>query len=64
MRDTHLLGLAYTIATGRLFTPFEEFQVFAEKLLGRPVMTHEFADHDTWVELRGALETQLLEEQT
>ena len=30
------VGIGYTLATGRLFCDFSEFQRYAEELLGRP----------------------------
>lgn len=32
--------------TGRFFGDFREFHAFADKLLGRPIWTHEFGDPD------------------
>lgn len=54
-------GFAYTVASGRLFCSMAYFQEQAEKLLGRPVLTHEFADGATWSDLRAALEDALTE---
>lgn len=54
-------GVAYTIATGCLFCPLVDLYSEASRLLGRGVMTHDFADHDVWVELRAALEAELME---
>lgn len=52
-------GVAYTIATGRLFCSFALLHSEAERLLGRPILTHEFADRETWAELRSRLEQEL-----
>lgn len=52
-------GIGYTIATGRLFTRMDEFHAFAEKVLGRPILTHEFADEATWHELRSEFEKEV-----
>lgn len=52
-------GVAYTIASGKLLCDFAEFQTEAERLLGRPVMTHELADEDVWTQLRAAAEEEL-----
>jgi len=54
------LGFGYTLGTGRLYMSFSEFQLRAEQLLGRPILTHEFGDKDIWVELRREMENQLL----
>jgi hypothetical protein len=52
------IGIGYTIATGRLFCSFENLQTAAEVLLGRPVMTHEFADPALWDELRAEFQAR------
>lgn len=54
-------GVAYTIASGKLFCPISEFHDEAERLLGRPVLTHEFADRETWDALRELAEEELAE---
>ncbi len=46
------IGIGYTLATGRLFCDVSEFHSFAERLLDRPIFTHEFADDELWDELR------------
>jgi hypothetical protein len=48
--------IGYTLATGRLFCDFADFHAYAERLLGRPVWTHEFADAELWRDLREAFE--------
>jgi hypothetical protein len=53
-------GFAYTVATGKLFCPMDEFHRRAEALLGRPIFTHEFADMATWEALRNAFEAEAL----
>lgn len=50
------VGIGYTLATGRMFCDVSEFHSWAEKLLGRPIFTHEFGDHETWDELRSTFE--------
>ena len=55
------VGIGYTLATGRFFCAFSDFQAWAEKLLDRPILTHEFAIKDTWTELREAFETEVQE---
>jgi hypothetical protein len=54
-------GLGYTLATGRLFCDVAEFHGFAEKLLGRPIFTHEFGDQRTWDEMRERYEALVVE---
>ena len=50
------------LATGRLFSASSPtLQRYAEALLGRPILTHEFADKATWAELREAFEASVLE---
>jgi hypothetical protein len=56
------IGFGYTIASGKLFCPMDVFHVYAEKLLGRPILTHEFGDARTWRQLRGAFEEAALKE--
>jgi hypothetical protein len=56
-----LVGVGYTIATGRLFCDMKMFQKTAEAILGRPLMTHEFADPAVWVELRSRFESLVSE---
>ena len=48
--DEAVLVSAYT---GYLLTKeFSDVQSFCEKMLGRPVFTHEFADSEVWKEIR------------
>lgn len=54
-------GVGYTLATGRLFCHIDEFHAFAERTLGRPIFTHEFADRALWTEMREAFEAGILE---
>lgn len=58
---THEAGFAYTVASGKLFCPFDEFHQRAEELLGRPIFTHEFASRDLWTEMRDAFEMAAIE---
>lgn len=66
VRDAELVRLSdaqadiLTAATGTCVGSFASFQLFAEKLLGRPIMTHEFASHDTWEELKEAVRPYLM----
>jgi hypothetical protein len=55
-RDVELIGLGYTLATGRLWAGGAEWHKFAEGLLGRPILTHEFASEHLWAELRRRFE--------
>lgn len=38
--------------TGILLGEFSEMQLYAEKVLGRGVLTHEFAERELWEELK------------
>ena len=61
VRDIGDIGIGYTLATGRLFCDFAAFQAWSERLLGRPVYTHEFASEDLWTNLRQAFESLMSE---
>ena len=50
------VAFAYTVGSGRLFMEMADFHARAEKLLGRPILTHEFAGSAIWAELREAVE--------
>lgn len=56
--DARALGIGYTLATGRMFCDFGEFHAFTEQLLGRPILTHEFAGARVWDEMRTEFEKQ------
>lgn len=59
--EAHKLGLAlgYMLGTGNLYAPPAEFHHFIERLLGKSVWTHEFADEEVYEEARRALEDRL-----
>ena len=40
--------------TGICAGPFEDVHEYAEKKLGRPIWTHQFADKQLWADLRAA----------
>jgi hypothetical protein len=54
-------GFEYSIASGRLFCPIDEFQKEAEKLIGHPLMTHQFADEEIWDHLRANIEARFID---
>lgn len=56
-----IAGLGYTLASGRLFCNFGDFQLWCEKLLGRPIFTHEFASETLTEELKDAFEAKAIE---
>ena len=49
-------ALGYTLGTGRLFVPMDVWHAWAERLLGRPILTHEFAEEALWNEMRTIFE--------
>lgn len=50
---THKEAVLISAYTGYLLTnEFSEYHEYCEKLLGRPIYTHEFADKDTQEEIR------------
>src|SRR5262245_46000638 len=53
------VGIGYTLATGRLFCDWAVFQEWAEQLLDRRILTHEFADDAVWKELRDSFESRM-----
>ena len=55
------VGVGYTLGTGRLYCDIAEFHAFSERILGRPILTHEFASKEVWNELREAFEASVLE---
>lgn len=55
-------AIAYTIGTGKLYCKFEEFHGYAERLMDRPIWTHEFANPKMSIDLKEALEQKFLEE--
>lgn len=46
------IGIGYTLATGKMYAPMDVFHDYCEKLLNRPILTHEFADEKLWEGLR------------
>ena len=59
--DLDTIGLGYTLGTGRLYCDFAEFQKFAERILDRPILTHEFGSENVWNELRICYEDMVVE---
>ena len=47
--DERFVATAYT---GILFCDWSDFHEFAEKLLKRPLFTHEFASKELWMEMK------------
>lgn len=58
---SHEAGFAYTVATGKLFCPMDEFHRRAEILMGRPIFTHEFASEKVWADMREAFEQEAID---
>ncbi len=50
-----------TAFTGISTTNFGDFQGFAEKILGRPVWTHEFGSPAVWDELKELVRDEFLD---
>ena len=50
-----------TAFTGISTTNFGEFQGFAEKILGRPIWTHEFGSQAVWDDLKEATRDEFLD---
>lgn len=46
--------------TGITAGPFSDIHEYAEKVLGRPVWTHQFADPEIWEELHSASKADFL----
>ena len=57
----HREGFGYTLATGRLFAPMDKFHEWAEALMARSILTHEFADEALWDEMRERFEALFTE---
>lgn len=54
-------AFGYTLASGRLFMPFDKFHEYCEKLKGRPIFTHEFASRQFWDEMKKRFEELAIE---
>jgi len=50
-----------TAFTGTSTTNFGDFQGFAEKILGRPIWTHEFGSQAVWDDLKEATRDEFLD---
>lgn len=59
--DTYGPEFGYTLASGKLFCDFAAFQEWCSDLIGRPLMTHEFADEKVWADIREAFEADVSE---
>lgn len=46
--------------TGIAAGPFGDIHEYAERVLGRPILTHEFASHDLWDRLKDAARADFL----
>jgi len=51
------IGIGYTLATNKCYTTFGQFHWYAEQLLERSILTHEFASKELWKELRKKYES-------
>lgn len=59
--DVNTIGVGYTLASGKLYCPIPVFHKFIEKLLDRPIFTHELASNDLWGEMKLEFERQTKE---
>lgn len=53
-------AFGYTLATGRLFCDVSAFHEWAERLMGVPIMTHEFGNENLWAAMRETFEAGAL----
>ena len=60
MRLTREQGAIVSAYTGITAGPFEDMHAYAERKLGRPVWTHEFASEALMAELREAAKEDFL----
>ena len=59
---THKEAVLVSAYTGFLLTnSFSDVQEFCEKLLSRPIFTHEFADHEVQKEIREKCKPMILD---
>lgn len=49
-----------TCYTGTLLCDFADFHEQAEKIMGRPVWTHEFVEPSLWAELKEKAKPELM----
>lgn len=61
MSETKRKGAIITAYTGVGACPMDIFQDYAENILGRPIMTHEFGDKEVWAELKAASRSDFLD---
>jgi len=47
--------------TGYLMCDFEKMHSYIEEKLGRPVFTHEMADHSVWEEIKESIKKDFIE---
>lgn len=52
-----IIVMAYT---GVSMTDFSSFHAYAEKKLGRPIFTHQFADKEVVEELKNAVHSEFV----
>lgn len=46
--------------TGTLMCDMDKLHEYIEKVLGRPVFTHELADHSVWEEIKNKVKPDFL----
>ena len=58
---TEKLSTIFSAYTGFSFGPFPELHAYIEKVMGRPVWTHEMADPKLWDQIREKAKPDFLE---
>ena len=53
-------GAIISAYTGKLIGNFDDFHAYAEKKIGRPILTFEFSREKIWKELKEKTETDFL----
>lgn len=53
-------GAIISAYTGIMIGDFHDFHAYAEKKIGRPILTHEFTNEEFWKELKEKTETDFL----
>ncbi len=56
----HEAAVILSAYTGIAMAPFGDIHGYAERMLGRAILTHEFADERTWDALREACKDDFL----
>lgn len=57
---THEEKLIVSAYTGYLMSTYDDYHTFVEKLLGRPILTHELASKEIHEEIREKVKPQFV----